>query len=183
MALWKRDVDWVAEAAQRIGCCGLAGWLPEFASWAQLTPSACPPAAPARKAGYASVSRGLKMTLHHPFAARASSTSPAPPSDAQAWVLYELEIDAAVLPLPFGLDAGRETPQGARRKLSHDAALVACSAGERGGRRRIVHYLPDGRVVGVGFKPSLAGIEHLHLQRIVSMPDFRTMGATGAGAG
>ena len=173
MALWKRDVDWVGEAAQRIGCCGLAAWLPEFATWAELTPAECPPSKPNRKADYASLSRGVKMTLHYPFAARASG------ADAQAWVLYELEIDAARLPLPFGLDAGRETPQGARRKLSNDTALGR-PADPRDRHRRIFHYLPDGRVVGVGFKASLAGIEHLHLQRIVAMPDFRTLGAGAA---
>ena len=168
MALWKRDVDWVGEAARRIGCCGLAAWLPEFAAWAELTPTECPPARPARKADYASLSRGVKMTLHYPFADRASC------ADAQGWVLGELEIDASRLPLPFGLDSGRETPHGARRKLSNDTAFGR-PVDFRDGNRRIVHYLPDGRVVGVGFKASLEGIENLHLQRIVAMPDFRTL--------
>ena len=170
MALWKREVDWVGEAAQRIGCCGIAGWLPDFAAWAELTPAVCPPSELARKADYASLSRGLKMTLLYPFADRTSTADP------QAWVLYDLEIDASRLPLPFGLDAGRETPHGARRKLSDDTAFGR-SIDLRDGNHRIVHYLPDGRVVGVGFKASLVGIENLHLQRIVNMPDFRAMDA------
>jgi len=170
MPLWKRDVDWVSEAAERIGCCGLADWLPEFAAWAELAPAACPPSEIVRKAEYASQSRGLKMTLLYPFADRAS------PADPQAWVLYDLDIDASRLPLPFRLDANGETPQAARRKLGDDTAFGR-SVDFRDGNHRIVHYLPDGRVIGVGFKPSLIGIDSLHLQRLMAMPDFRTMGA------
>lgn len=169
MARWKRDMDWVSEAAQRIGCCGLAEWLLEFASWAELTPTECPPSGLAKKVDYASLSRGLKMTLLYPFAERAASADP------QAWVLYDLEIDASRLPLPFGLNVSAETPQSAKRKLSADTAFGR-SVDFRDGNYRVVHYLPDGRVVGVGFRPTLAGIESLHLQRIVTMPDFRTMG-------
>lgn len=169
MVLWKRDVDWVSEAAERIGCCGLAGWLPGFAAWAELTPTACPPLKNVRKMDYAS-QRGLELTLLHPFADRTSSVDP------QDWVLYDLEIDASVLPLPLRLDASNETPQGARRKLGHDTASGR-SVDFRDGNHRIVHYLPDGRVIGVRFRPSLVGIESLHLQRLTVMPDFRTMSA------
>lgn len=172
MGLWKRDIDWVTEASQRIGCCGIAEWLPDFAAWAELTPVECPPAALAAKADYASVSRGLKITLLHPFSERV------PVADPQAWVLYDIQIDAAAMPLPFGLDAHGETPQGARRKLSDDTAFGR-PVDLRNGKHRIVHYLPDGRVVGVVFKPSMMGIEGLHLQRILTMPDFRLLGAAG----
>lgn len=169
VTLWKREVDWVSDAAQRIGCCGLAEWLPDFAVWAGLMPAKCPPSGLAGKVEYASVSHGLKMTLLYPFAERAASADP------QAWVLYDLEIDASRLPLPFGLNVSAETPQSAKRKLSADTAFGR-SVDFRDGNYRVVHYLPDGRVVGVGFRPTLAGIESLHLQRIVTMPDFRTMG-------
>lgn len=175
MALWKRDIDWVTEASQRIGCCGIADWLPDFASWADLTPSECPPSALAAKAEYTSASRGLKITLLHPFADRASFADP------QAWVLYDIQIDALALPMPFGLDVQGETPKSAQRKLSRDTAFGR-SVDLRNGNHRIVHYLPDGRVVGVIFKPSMVGIEGLHLQRIVTMPDFRTLDAKGMAA-
>ncbi|MGJ7501577.1 hypothetical protein ACSFBF_14560 [Variovorax sp. ZT5P49] len=116
MPLWKRDVEWVAEAAQRIGCHGLGDWLPGFANWAEFTPAACPPPEPScAPAHYASLSRGLRMLLRSAFAAQAV--------DPEHWVLHELEIDAARLPLPFGLDVERETPQGARRKLSAAASI------------------------------------------------------------
>lgn len=167
MPLWKSDVEWVAEAAQRIGCHGLGDWLPGFSEWAELTPAACPPSEPSCvPAHYASLSRGLRMRLRSAYAT--------PALDPEHWVLHELEIDAARLPLPFGLDAGRETPQGARRKLSADTAFGR-SADLRAGRRRIIHFLADGRVVGVDFKVPMLGIESVLLQRVVAMPDFRTM--------
>lgn len=167
MPLWKRDVEWVAEAAQRIGCHGLGDWLPGFADWAEFTPAACPPTEPSHAlAHYASLSRGLRMLLRGAFATQAV--------DPEHWVLHQLEIDAASLPLPFGLDAGRETPQAARAKLSADTAFGR-SVDLRAGRRRIVHFLADGRVVGVDFKASMVGIESVLLQRVVAMPDFRTM--------
>jgi len=172
MNLWKRDIDWMTEASQRIGCCGISDWLPDFASWAELTPFECPPSTLAAKIDYTSVSRGLKITLLYPFADRASF------ADSQAWVLYGMQIDAAALPLPFGLDVHGETPKSARRKLSDDTAFGR-SVDLRDGNHRIVHYLADGRVVGVIFKPSMVGIEGLHLQRIVTMPDFRTLDAKG----
>ncbi|MGJ7573582.1 hypothetical protein ACSFBX_23855 [Variovorax sp. RB2P76] len=170
MALWKRDVDWVDEAAQRIGCCGLAEWLPDFAAWAELMPTECPPSELAAKAEYTSPTRCMRMTLLYPFADRASF------ADSQAWVLHELELNATKVPMPFGLDARNETPRGARRKLSDDTAFGR-SVDLRDGNRRIAHYLPDGRVIGVGFKASLMGIETLHLQRIVTMPDYRDLEA------
>jgi len=169
MGLWKRDVEWVAEAAERIGCHGLGDWLPGFADWGEFTPAACPPTEPSHDlARYASLSRGLRMLLRSAFAAQAA--------DPEHWVLHELEIDAARLPLPFGLDVERETPQGARRKLSADTAFGRC-ADLRADKRRIVHFLKDGRVVGVDFKAPMVGIESVLLQRVVAMPDFRTMKA------
>ncbi|SFP17643.1 hypothetical protein SAMN05443579_10963 [Variovorax sp. PDC80] len=173
MALWKREIDWMNEAAQRIGCCGIAEWLAGFAAWAQLAPTGCPPAGLAARADYASASNGLRVALVHPFADRVAQADP------QAWVLYDLQLDAAALPLPFGLDARGETPPGARRKLSADTAFGR-PIDLRDGNHRIVHYLPDGRVVGVIFKPAMVGIEGLHLQRLGAMPDFRTLATQGA---
>ena len=122
---------------------------------------------PVRMASSTNAEHGVTLVLHDPAWQEHRTADP------ECWVLYDVTLDAAKAPLPFGLDPWSETPVSAKTKLSVDTAMGR-PVDFRRGNYRVTHFLPDNRVVIVGFKPNLVGIETVSLKRINEMPDFRS---------
>ena len=144
---------WSDELAELVYCTGVAGWLAQLGPWLGFGADVFPPESPVRFADFENKEKGIKITLHYPFWERATSCDP------QNWTIHQLDYDAYHAPLPFGLDAPRETPASAKGKLSDDTAAFPH-------RRTVTHYLGDGRVVAVEFRSTYVGIAAIHMTRL-----------------
>ena len=144
---------WSDELADLVYCTGVASWLAQLGPWLGFDADTFPPKNPLRFAEFESQEKGIKIVLHYPFWERGSFCEP------QNWTIHQLDYDAYHAPLPFGLDALRETPQSARAKLSEDTASFP-------DRWTVTHYLNDARVVAVEFRRGWVGIAAVHMTRL-----------------
>lgn len=144
---------WSDELAEIVGCTGISGWLSQLGPWLGFAADAFPPKSPMRFAEFENEEKGIRLMLHYPFWDRATSCDP------ENWTVHWFRCDAYRAPLPFGLDATRETPASARAKLCDDIADFPRL-------RTVTHYLEDARVVSVEFKPDYVGIAGVTMTRL-----------------
>ncbi|MGO4870158.1 MAG: hypothetical protein ACLPGW_06040 [Roseiarcus sp.] len=159
----------IDEAVIRVGRHGVADWLEAAAARLGAPLGRALSAAPRQYLDFADARRQIAIRLNYPFWESVRV------ADRQAWILYELKLDASNVALPFGLDARTETPESAKRKLSTDTVKGRREDFDRGDFE-VTHFLPDGLIVVVEFRRDLVGIASLTISRLGVSSDFRTLG-------
>jgi len=156
--------DWSNELALRVGCREMGGWLQELGQWlgapADFLPTRAGPFHELKNPA-----KGIGVQLHDPEPQDGGITS------REAWVLYNVEIEAEKIKLPFDLDPLRDTPDRCRTKLS-DNARIAKRLTTNDLKPSVTYYLDDARVVAVQFKRGLVGIQLVRLARLFDWPNW-----------
>lgn len=143
-----------------IGCTGMGERLSALAQALGVTPETLMPTPPRDPHAVLLPERGIRLVLRH------INMDEADVADPDRWIISDVLFDSAWPgPLPFGLDARRETPTTAEQKLGADTAGLSQTAVNRGDRRQSF-TLDDARVVELLWKPALVGIDRVWVVRM-----------------
>lgn len=144
-----------------IGCAGMGERLSALARALEVTTETLMPTPPLALHPVPLPDRGICLVLRYP------AESAFEVADPDRWTISDVIFDAArwAGPLPFGLDAQRETPTTAQQKLGVDKTGLSQTA-VRGGDRRQSFTLEDARIVELLWKPSLVGIDRIWVVRM-----------------
>jgi hypothetical protein len=155
--MYKSQADAISD---HVGCLNMGDRLENLARALNLQPQALMPVPCKSPHTVLLNERGMRITLTHPDAGMVEVGNP------NRWVITDVLFGAAWHgPLPFGLDALKETPTTAVQKLGDDMTRLSQSAIDRGDLRQSF-TLNDARVVELLWKPTLIGIDRVWVVRL-----------------